>query len=362
MAIGSGNWGAPSTWSCGHVPGPGEKVVIPAGFTVTLDTDITLDSDLDVQGTLVPNGKTVTLTGSSAQTLKGSPPGMTFYNLVVNKTNATDVVTIEGKLKVTKKLTITKGKLKSASDYEDIEIGADGELELTSAITIGGNFTNDGTLTTGGFGVTFDGGKEQNLAASVLTMFDDLTVAAGTTLVETDSGDNVLVNGTLTNNGVIRKTQPIDALGLFNFGLAGWYNNADLETDVTTDNFTSLTIERRDQNHAGRTGAAPPANGVGWGIYWTITPVGSGTANLTLPHNLAGTTQACRFVSGTTWDCARDSSTANTVTRDGVSAFSDWAVGNNVGPNAVTLTEFRAAPQFDLAAWFADLLHRLGVR
>ena len=30
-------------------------------------------------------------------------------------------------------------------------------------------------------------------------------------------------------------------------------------------------------------------------------------------------------------------------------------------PNAVTLREFRAAPQLDLAAWLADLLRRLGV-
>ena len=131
--------------------------------------------------------------------------------------------------------------------------------------------------------------------------------------------------------------------------------------NVTTDNFTSITVERRDQNHAGRTGSAPPANGVGWGIYWTITPVGTGTVNLTLPHNLAGTPQACRFVSGTTWDCARSSSKAYNVTRDGVSAFSDWAVGNNVTPTAVTLAEFRAASQFDLAAWLAESLRRLGV-
>ncbi len=33
----------------------------------------------------------------------------------------------------------------------------------------------------------------------------------------------------------------------------------------------------------------------------------------------------------------------------------------NFTPTAVTLTRSRAAPQFDLAAWFADLLRRLGV-
>jgi hypothetical protein len=49
-ASGSGNWSDPATWGCGHAPEPGEAVVIPAGFTVTLNQDIELDSDLDVQG------------------------------------------------------------------------------------------------------------------------------------------------------------------------------------------------------------------------------------------------------------------------------------------------------------------------
>ena len=230
-ASASGDWSIPATWSCGHVPGAGEQVVIPAGFTVTLDTDITLDSDLDVQGTLVPNGKTVTLTGSAAQTLKGSPPNMTFYNLVVNKTNTGDTVTIEGKLKVTKKLTVTKGKLKSASDYEDIEIGADGELELTSDISVGGNFTivSGGTFTPNGFRTTFDGAKTQNMTLGFYTDFEKVTVAAGTVLVETDSSDSFFVSGELINNGVIQKTQTIDAMGDQYFGLAGRFNSADVD-------------------------------------------------------------------------------------------------------------------------------------
>jgi hypothetical protein len=170
-ATASGNWSDPATWSCGHVPGAGEKVVIPVGFTVTLDTDITLDSDLDVQGTLDPNGKTVTLTGDQAQTLKGSPPGMTFYNLVVNKTNATDTVTIDGKLKVTKKLTITKGKLKSTSDYGDVEIGPAGTLELTSDITVGGDWTNNGAFIHNNHTVEFDGTTLQTLDGANATPF-----------------------------------------------------------------------------------------------------------------------------------------------------------------------------------------------
>jgi surface protein len=352
----SGNWGDPTTWICGHVPGAGEAVTIAAGHTVTMDQDVTLESDLTVQGALAPNGKTFTLTGDQPQELSGN---LTFHNLTINKTNAGDTVTVtSGKLTSSGRTRIRKGKLITASDYEGLEIDTDGTLQLGNDITIGGDLVVTGTLDTNGFGITFDGAKEQNLTLVGVTTFDDLTVAAGTTLIETDSGDHAVVGGALTNAGVIRKTQAIDAVTDYYFGLA---SQNELTIDVTTDNFTSITVERRDQNHAGRTGTgAPPANGVGWGIYWTITPDGSGEVDLILPHTLAADhaqAKACRFISGTTWDCVRTSSDEWTVTRSGVSTFSDWAVGNNVNPDAVTLTSFRAAaPAFDLAGWVAKLL------
>ena len=82
-ASNSGNWSNPETWSCGHVPIPGERVIISPGMTITLDQDIELTGDLEIQpgGTLNPNGKTVTLTGNAPQTLTGNP--LTFYRLVL---------------------------------------------------------------------------------------------------------------------------------------------------------------------------------------------------------------------------------------------------------------------------------------
>ncbi len=101
----------------------------------------------------------MTLTGNQPQTLTGNP--VTFYNLVVNKSNRIDTVTIDGKLKVSKKLTVRSGKLVSASDYEDIEIEENGELQLTSDISVSGHFTNSGTFDSNGFGVTFDGARNR---------------------------------------------------------------------------------------------------------------------------------------------------------------------------------------------------------
>ncbi len=51
----------------------------------------------------------------------------------------------------------------------------------------------------------------------------------------------------------------------------------------------------------------------------------------------------CRYTgSGQVWDCARSSATSDSITRAGVTGFSDWAVGNNVGPTAVQLVPFTA--------------------
>jgi uncharacterized delta-60 repeat protein len=333
----SGNWSAVFA-SCPS----GAKHIIPSGRTVTLDIDLSLAGDLEVQsgGGFDPNGKTVTLTGSTAQTLTGNP--LTFYRLTIAKTNATDTVTISGKLKVTKKLTISKGKLTSASDYEDIQIDEDGELELTSDITVSGSFTNSGTLTTDGWGITFDGGVEQHLALNVLTGFDDLTVSTGTTLVETVTDDNAYVGGTLTNEGVIRKTQPVDSATQYYFGLAGSYAGGDMEIDVTTrGDLTSLQVDRTDADHD----SSP--SGKTTGIWWSITPTNSGfTATLTLPHDNLADPMACRYVSGTSWDCERSSFDSTSVTRQDLTDFSEWAVFDGA-PTAVDLAGFTATAGSD---------------
>jgi hypothetical protein len=306
--------------------------------------------------------KNFTLTGATAQTLTGNP--LTFYKLVVNKTNRTDTVTINGKLQVTKKLTVSKGKLLSASDYGDIEIEVDGELELTSDITVGGSFTNTGTLTTNAFTVTFDGGVEQNLVANVFTSFYDLAVSEGTTLVEIITDDNVYVENNLSNSGILRKTQTVTAATQYYFGLAGKRAIdgaiSDMEINVT-DN-TDLPMIRVDQvsgDHSGRTGSA--GHGVGWDHYWTIfADGGSYTADVTLPHEVTpeSDAKACRFVSGSTWDCRQDAVTANSVTYEGTTEFSDWSVGGLVGPTAVELVSLSGRPVggFNLPlGWLAAL-------
>lgn len=83
------------------------------------------------------------------------------------------------------------------------------------------------------------------------------------------------------------------------------------------------------------------------GKYWhfqelqsnQVTPATTDfTVDLTLSFSTADTyDKVCRYT-GSGWNCAASSFIANTsITRVGVTQFSDWAVGNNAGPTAIAL-------------------------
>ena len=115
---------------------------------------------------------------------------------------------------------------------------------------------------------------------------------------------------------------------------------------------------------------------MGWGEYFTLSPNaganGTFTAILTLPtlYTPDAHDKVCRYISGTTWDCAAHSFSTtpfNIVTREEVTAFSDWAAGDNVGPTALQLLSFRAtSPRVPgmllaLTALFVCLMTWLGL-
>ncbi|MDW8319206.1 MAG: choice-of-anchor Q domain-containing protein, partial [Anaerolineae bacterium] len=122
---------------------------------------------------------------------------------------------------------------------------------------------------------------------------------------------------------------------------------------VTQGGLTGLTIRKVVGNHAGRTGSGGSGGGVGWGEWFVLTPNsganGTFQAALTLPALFTpnANDKVCRYLGGALWDCAGHGfglAPFPHITRQGVSAFSDWAAGDEVGPNAVTVREFRAAP------------------
>ncbi|MBE2202317.1 MAG: hypothetical protein IAE79_27145 [Anaerolinea sp.] len=125
-------------------------------------------------------------------------------------------------------------------------------------------------------------------------------------------------------------------------------------------------------NHPDATGATDGQN-LRTGKYWRIlgldfdeVPATDYTLNLTLPYAAADeNTRACKWLDGAGpgfgWNCS-DSEMPTTydagvsVTRQNVTELSEWAVGQNVGPTAVTLQSLTAQPNTPGLAWLALLL------
>ena len=350
------------------------NVQIDPGATLNAGGDMTVSGDWTNQGTFTPNIRTVTFDGSGSQAIAGAT---TFYNLTIANTAATPSdstdVDSDTALTVQNALNVNDGQFQpqTGSSFNTVTIGVDGILKPDSsgALTVNGNFTNNGSFVRNAGTLTFAGATTisgssattlhhatitgsltapagilsmtgnftnsgvfahgngtlrfmsnalQNLTLNSPTAFFNLTVTSGTTLVETVAADNATVAGTLTNQGVIRKSRAVAGAGAVSFGLTGASANV-----TTAGSLSQVQVDRVDQNH-------PSANTLtATGRYWTITPTGAGyTVDLTLlrPAVVTSNALACRN-GASEWNCTCSSATATTVTRNSVTQFSDWAVG-----------------------------------
>ena len=104
-----------------------------------------------------------------------------------------------------------------------------------------------------------------------------------------------------------------------------------------------IAITQTNGNHPNATASQQT------GKYWTITPsppsCTSGYSGfLTLPTSFTPTSSSsvCRYTgSGTSWDCAQNGFTSSTVSRWGITQFSDWAAATSP-PTAVKLSRLTA--------------------
>jgi hypothetical protein len=97
-------------------------------------------------------------------------------------------------------------------------------------------------------------------------------------------------------------------------------------------------------------------------IYWQILTIGSGfNINVTFPAvTVTGTVhKTCRTDNdGTTWDCTPDADgNAGTITRNNVTAFSDWQMCGDCGPTAIALQKMTVTREWEMPAFLiASLL------
>jgi len=344
------------TWSDAFLGCPaGAKFIIPTGLNVTLDTDISIATDLEINsgGTLIPNGKTVTLTGSAAQTLTGSP--LTFYNLVINKTAKANTVTVSGKLKVSKKLTITTGKLTSASDYGDVDIATEGILELTQPITVTGSWTFAGDFIPVTNSVTFAGATLQTIGGTKATPFYDLVFNPGSRVfIETLGTGEITANATnsVVNNGIISQTVTVNN-STVNFLKIGTnlYNGVDI--DATDENLGSVSVAIEGNSTTCTSNPlSPPYRNRCFRVSVDTTPTVAATMTFyttAAEDDIATNDDIYQDFFGTwaalTASCGAGAGASCTKAVDNLQAgVNNFLIGGGVPPNAVSLSSLTARP------------------
>jgi uncharacterized repeat protein (TIGR01451 family) len=228
------------------------------------------------------------------------------------------------------------------------------------------SYTRSGALITetGNVSYTWQVGSLAPGAGGVITIMGILSpelsagsVLTNTAVITTTSTDvnpeNNRRAASLTVSDVMRCGL---AVGAYRFNLI-----STVQISITTlGTLDCLTVTRIDTNHPNAT------TGIQTGRYWAIAatnelgePASGFSVDLTLPTTFVpdNTDKVCRYTgSGQTWDCAasRYDPINQTITRDGITAFSDWAVGRHVGPTALTLQSLRATTRSDwlgLGVW-----------
>ncbi|MCD6066821.1 MAG: hypothetical protein K0S33_1647 [Bacteroidetes bacterium] len=182
----TGNFTAPATLNV--TAATTSSILLTAG-TFTSGANINLNGNWTNNGaTFTPGTGTVTLTGTTAQTIFKTG-GETFNNLVC--TNA-GTKTLNSPVTTNAGLTINSG-----STF-DVNTG-------NFLVTVKGNFTNSGTMVNRSGNVFMNGTTAQTISGTTLTNFYDLTLnnAAGASLLSDENIINSLVlnNGTFNVNG-----------------------------------------------------------------------------------------------------------------------------------------------------------------
>lgn len=122
----------------------------------------------------------------------------------------------------------------------------------------------------------------------------------------------------------------------------------------TGTNLGCLVVDETANDHPNATGTSG-GSGTMTGKYWTLSALTSDRTspatenfvlNLTLPHSVTPYTNAkvCKYIGGGGygWDCDQTTSTDTTVSRNGISSLSDWAVGNNTGLTSLAMSSLTA--------------------
>ena len=231
----------------------------------------------------------------------------------------------------------------------EVQALADGYDVQAHPINIAGDFVrNGGVFEHGGGTVTFDGSATQTLDTDTIAFYD-LTVGNGSTLV--DLAD-FTVDGTLTNNGSLQRTQDVTGDLDVTFFNTGGYGGLTLNANGSDLGSTTVRIRGNQDCTNGASGSSvkrcfdiAPTNTSGLDatmrLYFSASELGSTTCS---------GMQVWRW-NGSSWEAAGTVNDNQCTTEPyyvevtGVSSFSPFVSDNNDpdgGPTAVTLARFTA--------------------
>ena len=191
--------------------------------------------------------------------------------------------------------------------------------------------------------MTFDGSGTQTLDTDAITFYH-LTVNNGSTLLD---AAEFTVDGTLTNNGTLQKTQVVTGTSDVSFFNTGGYGGLTLNANGTNLGSTEVNI-RGNQDCTAAAGETVKR-------CFNITPATTTDRDATITFYFDSSeipaSQSCSNLNayhwnGSSWaslnvsdrDCT---STPRSLTVTGVGSFSPFVLGES-GPTAVTLASFTA--------------------
>ena len=264
-AVTDGDWNVASTWDCNCIPAFDDDVIIPSGYTVTVDAaavanNITIESGgtlnggastLQVYGNWTNNGTfttgtgTVEFTGSTDASIGGSS-STDFNAFVLDKgSDVTTDLVVQSDITISD-LTFTNGVLDIESGTTDIVniVNPDNTIPSTSGLRVSG-----GTLTTGYYSIINEGLIEVTSGAatfgtgsgnSVYTQVDGAFIVSGGTVDIAGRLENT-AGGTLSGypSGI-----NING-GIITLATTGNNESGTGSLDVTTNgafNFTGGTV------------------------------------------------------------------------------------------------------------------------
>lgn len=346
--------GSASTGRAGFDIGNTGSSFTMSGGTIVIQQRTTCNS-----GDYLNVASTYNVTGGTLQIGNANTPSAN--TMRINSTVPVGNLTVDGSTSGATKPT-AQLFTKALTVKSNVTVQAGTTLDANNLdLTVGGNWTNDGTFTAGSGMVTFNGSSEQTISGSSTTAFNNLTVNSGATVV-IPATNIPTVAASVTNNGTLKQTLPVNGGPVQFLKLVDSSNNAKyLGVDITsTNDMGNVTVSIRGNQYCTTNTLDPLLKRC-----FDISPQYTQSATIKFYYTEAERNgQAANelkvwhynnppgqwSLSGTSYTHSEGDASCSQafcwVEAADVSAYSPFTVGSGDAPTAVNLSQIKARPSF----------------